>query len=129
MSRRDDPKRALADFEVTEVRERDGILVVAVRGEIDLDTAGELRRRLESRNCNVSPIVLDLSDCAFLDSVGISLIVTASRRADGRGASGFAVVAIPDSQARRTLRLTNVDSRIPVLGSREAALETVRSSR
>ena len=115
-------------FEVTEALERDGIVVIAVRGELDLNTAGELRRRLESRNGGVPPLVLDLSECSFLDSVGIGLIVTASRRADGAGARGFAVVAEPDGQARRTLRLTNVDSRIAVLGSRDAALETVRSS-
>jgi anti-anti-sigma regulatory factor len=72
---------------------------------------------------------LDLTDCAFLDSVGVSLIVRTARQADGEGRGGFAVVAAPDSHARRTLRLTNVDSRIAVLGSREAALETVRTSR
>jgi stage II sporulation protein AA (anti-sigma F factor antagonist) len=117
------------DFEVTEERERDGILVIAVRGEIDLDTAGELRRRLESRDGNLPPLVLDLTGCAFLDSAGVSLIVRTARQADGGGRSGFAVAAAPDSHARRALRLTNVDSRIAVLGSREAALETVRSSR
>jgi anti-sigma B factor antagonist len=110
-------------FEVLE--QRNGAAhVLAVKGELDLDTAGELRRRLSSMDS--VPIVIDLSGCEFMDSTGVALIVTASRRHNGGG--GFAVVAEPGSQARRTLRLTNVDSRIPVLGSLEAALASISAN-
>lgn len=101
---------------------RTGVHVLAVRGELDLDTAGELRRRLASHDGRARATVIDLSECGFIDSTGIGLLVRAWRRASEDGGAGIAIVAAPESQVRRTLRLTNVDSTIPVVGSPEAAL-------
>jgi anti-anti-sigma factor len=109
------------DFEVSETEVR-GKLILSVRGELDLDTAGELRRRLEPRNGTARDAVVDLSGCAFIDSTGISLLVRAFRRAVDGDAGRLVLVATPGGQVRKTLRLTNVDSRIPVFGSLEAAL-------
>ncbi len=115
-------------FEVEERPGMRGVRVLAVRGELDVDTCGELRRRLERRDGGPPPVV-DLSDCGFIDSTGIGLLVRASKRAARDGAAGIVVVASPDSQVRRALRLTNVDSSIPVLGSLDAALGKLREER
>jgi anti-sigma B factor antagonist len=112
-------------FEVRDTVVADGVLMVSVRGELDLDTAGELRRRLGLRSGGTPPRVIDLSECSFIDSTGLSMIVRAYRRANSDGGGGFAIVASPGSQVRHTLRLTNIDSNIPVLGSVEAALGTL----
>jgi len=113
------------NFEVRETVES-GVVVVGVRGELDLDTCGELRRRLEASDARAPVAILDLSECAFIDSTGVSLLVRAFRRAEADGGPGLVVVAAPGGQVRRTLRLTNVDSNIPVLGSLEGALAAVR---
>jgi anti-anti-sigma factor len=115
-------------FEVEERPDMRGVRVLAVRGELDVDTCGELRRRLEPRDGGPPPVV-DLSDCRFIDSTGIGLLVRASRRAASDGAAGIVVVATPGSQVRKALRLTNVDSSIPVLGSLDAALGSAREQR
>lgn len=113
------------DFEVRDVVVEDGVVVTSVRGELDLDTAGELRRRLGAEDGDGRRRVVDLSECTFIDSTGIGLLVRAYRVAERDGDSELAIVATPGGQVRQTLRLTNVDSKIPVLGSIEAALGVV----
>ena len=113
------------DFEVQDVVARNGVLVVAVRGELDLDSVGELRRRMGLRFGDTVPAVIDLSECTFIDSTGLSLLVRACKRAEEEGLSPHIIVALPDSQVRRTLRLTNLDGRMPVMDSRNAAVEAV----
>jgi len=103
-----------------------GVRVLGVSGELDIDTCGELRRHLGSR-AGATPDVVDLSECAFIDSTGVGLLVRASRVAR-EGVSGLVIVAAPGSQVRKTLRLTNVDSAIPVLGSLDAALSMARGN-
>ena len=100
----------------------DGVVVTSVRGELDLETAGELRRRLGSEGDEARRRVVDLSGCTFIDSTGVGLLVRAFRAAERDGNPEFAIIAEPGSQVRKTLRLTNVDSKIPVLGSMAAAL-------
>ena len=114
-------------FEVQEQAEARGVRVVAIRGDLDVDTCAELRRRLEPRD-GAPPAVIDLTDCGFIDSTGIALLVSAARRAGRDGTAGIVVVATPGGQVRRALRLTNVDSTLPVLGSLDAALGTLTES-
>ena len=103
----------------------DGVVVTSVQGELDIETAVELRRLLQSDPDRPARRVVDLSECSFIDSTGIGLLVRAYRLAERDGDAELAIVATPGSQVRDTLRLTNVDSRIPVLGSIEAALGVV----
>ncbi len=44
--------------------------IVTVRGEIDLETAPELERRLLEVAERRMPIVVDLSECRYMDSSG-----------------------------------------------------------
>lgn len=113
------------DFEVMNVTDDSGVRIVAVRGELDLETIGELRRRLPEHFSVTAPAVIDLSECEFIDSTGLSALVRAFRRAEDDGHPGLVIVARPRSQVRKVLRMTNLDSRMPVLDTREAAVEAV----
>jgi anti-anti-sigma factor len=69
------------------VREEDGVVSVAVAGELDLATA----RRLEStiRGAEMARpllLIIDLSQLRFIDSTGLRTIIAAHTRAheDGR---------------------------------------------
>ena len=63
----------------------DGVVVTSVRGELDLETAGELRRRLGSEGDEARRRVVDLSGCTFIDSTGVGLLVRAFRAAERDG--------------------------------------------
>lgn len=55
-----------------------------LRGELDLSTTGDLQRVLDGA-CGCEEILLDLSDLSFIDSSGISLFLTAHKRATADG--------------------------------------------
>jgi anti-anti-sigma factor len=68
------------------VEERGDEVVVRPAGELDLQTAPELRDLIQAvRRDGVERVHLDLSEVSFIDSVGLSMIVSAHQRlaADG----------------------------------------------
>ena len=94
------------EFEVT-VSTDDGVRVVAVRGELDLDTIGELSEVLAADDGPVTTVV-DLRGLTFIDSSGVSGVMSAARRARDAGAR---LVCVPGSpQIRRVFELTGVDT-------------------
>ena len=113
------------EFEVTDQTEANGVRVLSVSGELDLQTVGDLKRMMPERFSVTAPAIVDLTDCEFIDSTGISALVTACRRAEADGHPGLVLVASPGSQVRKVLRLTGLDSHLPVLETREAATESV----
>ena len=92
-------------FEVT-VSTGEGIRVVAVSGELDLDTMGELNEALAGND--VATTVVDLRGLTFIDSSGVSGVLSAARRARDVGER---LVCIPGSQQiQRVFELTGVDT-------------------
>lgn len=55
-------------------------LVLVVIGDVDLAAAPDLRSALHAAARDGRPVLLDLSGCTFLDSVGVGLLLGASRR-------------------------------------------------
>lgn len=113
------------DFEVRDRIDGNGVRVLEVHGELDLQTVDALRRLLPDRVSITAPTVVDLTGCGFIDSSGISALVAAWRRAEADGHPGFVLVAPPGSQVRKVLRLTGIDSHLPVLDTGEAATASV----
>ena len=97
--------RAQPTLAYTERALADGRVVIALHGDLDLATAGSIKSRLLQLVQSPTPeLVIDLSDVEFLDSVGISVLVTAWREADLRNLP-FALASVPE-QARRVLDIT-----------------------
>jgi anti-sigma B factor antagonist len=71
---------------------RDGVLTVAVSGEIDLATGPDVERAIAVAigSDGVSEVRVDLSGVEFLDSSGVALLLKGRRAADERGV-GFRV--------------------------------------
>lgn len=94
-----------------------------MRGELDLSTAPELEGPLEETLASgEGSILIDLSQCEFIDSTGIALIVRAWQRLDG-GENGRAlVICSHNDQVRRVLEITGLELSIPVHMTREEAL-------
>lgn len=105
----------------------DGIRAVAVRGELDMSAAPQLESRLEEALSGPgTSLVLDLTGCEFIDSTGIALIVRTWQRLQESGEGGRLVLCCVDDQVRRMLRLTGVESSIPLHEDRDAAIAALR---
>ncbi len=100
------------------------MFVIAVEGELDMNTATALERELElPPGAAAAPLLIDLSSCEFIDSTGIALIVRAwqARGEDG----GFALCGLGD-QVQRVLDITGIEEAIPTHPSRQQALAQLR---
>ena len=112
-------------FEASTAALEGGVRVVAVRGELDLGTAPELEGPLEEAVGAAEPLLIDLSECEFIDSTGIAMIVRAWQRL-GDGGGGQVVICSANEQVRRVLEITGLAVSIPVHESRDAALAALR---
>jgi anti-sigma B factor antagonist len=102
----------------------DGLHAVSVSGELDQGTAPELRGALaEALGDDLSSVLIDLSDCNFIDSTGLSLLVEAKRRLADE--SRRFAVCCPDDDVRRLLELTGIDQAVGLFNSRDEAITTL----
>ncbi|PRX48594.1 anti-anti-sigma factor [Prauserella shujinwangii] len=105
-------------------REHHGIaLVVRVKGEIDLSTAPEVERHVQDALDSLvppAPLVLDLSEVAFLGSCGLALLASSTERAAARG-TPLRVVA-RQRAISRPVEAVGLDDTLVLHPSLEAAL-------
>jgi stage II sporulation protein AA (anti-sigma F factor antagonist) len=120
-----------APFEATAAQLDDGVRVVAVRGELDLSTASDLEGPLEEAvSSGDASLLVDLSECEFIDSTGIALIVRAWQRLDraaGGDGSGRVVICSDNAQVRRVLEITGLELSIPIHATRDESLSALRA--
>lgn len=104
-----------------EAASTDGLHTIAVAGELDQSTAGELRSALaDALGAPPASVLVDLSDCHFIDSTGLSLLVEAKRGlADEQRSFG---VCCPDADVRRLLELTGIDQAVGLFDTRSEAI-------
>ena len=94
-----------------DTKEREGLVQVSLRGELDLSTADKVEdelRRVEEGGDNL--LVLDLSGLTFLDSTGLRVMVTADQRARKAGRR-LAIVKGPET-VHRVFTITKLDERL-----------------
>jgi len=104
----------------------DEIQVISVRGELDLSTAADLERPLEEvLERGRGPVLVDLSECEFIDSTGIALIVRAQQRLESDGEGRNLLVCSYNDQVRRVLDITGLDVSIPIHRTREEAIASI----
>jgi len=115
-------------FEIS-TSELDGVQVVAVRGELDLGTAPDLKPRLEAALAAGGSVMVDLTECEFIDSTGIALIVRAWQQVDGEdGGRREFVICSEDQQVGRVLEISGLKLSIPVHRTREEGLSALRDA-
>jgi anti-sigma B factor antagonist len=110
-----------------EVREQDGVTVLAPRGPIDVSHALELRDLIAGTIERAgSRLVVDLTDVTLIDSSGVGIFVTAHRQADGAGAQ-FAL-AHPVGPVGRVFEMTRTNKLLRIYPSVEDALAALRGA-
>ena len=108
---------------VTESRP-EGIGVLAVRGELDLNTAPRLEEELRAALDGARSLVVNLADCEFIDSTGVALLVkTWQGLGDGSGSRRL-VLCCPSRQVRRLFEITGLEEQIEIRTDLESAVES-----
>jgi anti-anti-sigma factor len=104
------------------VRERGGIVIAAVEGEIDLSNAGTLRDELTAAVPNTARgLMIDMTGLEFLDSSGVHMLYEVADRLATRQ-QRIAVVLEPHTPPRRAIELSGVEPEAWLHPDRAAAL-------
>jgi anti-sigma B factor antagonist len=87
----------------------DGAAVVMVIGELDLSTAPRLREMLvELADSGTMDVTLDLAAMSFIDSTGVSVLVSGLKRQREMG--GDLTLQSPRASAMKVLEITGLTS-------------------
>jgi len=108
----------------TEVCEDANGIVIYVRGEIDMATAGRLRDAIEPHLGPDQTMVLDLSGVEFMDSQCFHVLLNARSTLTADG--GSLVLRNPSQAARNLLTLVNAE-RFLIIETEERHAETLQS--
>jgi anti-sigma B factor antagonist len=94
--------------------DRNGLVHVALAGELDLSTVAKVQEELRRVEANApATLVVDLSKLTFLDSTGLRCIVTADERARAEGRR-IVIVRGPDA-VQRVFTITRLDDRLEMV--------------
>jgi anti-sigma B factor antagonist len=93
-----------------------GYTVVAVHGDVDLDTAPRLEEALCSAADGAHGLIVDLSATSFFDSSGIHALLRAGSQAGSQGTRLFLVCG-PAGITRKVLEITGVEGLYTLCGT------------
>ena len=111
-----------AEFSEEEIGE--AARLVAVKGEMDISNAGELRTRVaRALGDGIQRLLIDLSEVTHLDSSALAALIEAHQRTSER--RGRLVLVITSAGVRRTIELRGLDGVLVVMGSRAEALSAL----
>jgi len=106
-----------ADFAVTSEL-RGEAATVAVRGEVDVYTAPQLRDELyRVIGDGAKQVVLDLSAMTFIDSTGLGVVVGSLKRV--RESDGDLILRSPSRSTRKVLDITGLSRIVEIQGEPE----------
>jgi anti-sigma B factor antagonist len=116
------PTEDIPQFEISSGPGPDDVYVVRVAGEVDMSHEEELRGELHGAvQADASGIVVDLTECEFIDSSGVrALLLSREEQDPGQGEDRLAVAASSE-QILRILSVMGVDRVIPVRPTVEEA--------
>lgn len=103
-----------------DVQERNGAVVVALAGEIDLQHSPGVRRQLMELMFERRDVLVDLSAVSYMDSSGIASLVEAYQMAR-RNTTRFILVAV-SQPVMRVLQLARLDKVFSLAETLDAAL-------
>ena len=90
-----------------EIREEGGVAIVALSGDVDLESSPKVRGALLDCVGMKRGVLVDMSAVSYIDSSGVASLVEAYQSAR-RDSTRFALVAVSDA-AMRVLELARLD--------------------
>ncbi|MDN3358632.1 STAS domain-containing protein [Actinomadura sp. DC4] len=109
------------DFTVTE----DDIVIMTLRGSLDVATAPKLRDPIVHLiDEGYRRLVLQMGQVDFIDSIGLGVLVGVVRRL--RPLQGALAAAAPSIQTRKVIEITQLSRVLPLYADTETALAALR---
>jgi anti-anti-sigma factor len=96
--------------------QHDDVVIIRLRGEIDLSNAEELQPRLERMVGDAREVAVDLTEIVFIDSRGLRLLHRLATMLAAKGGT-LELIAPPESVARDVLEITRMSDEIPIRDS------------
>jgi anti-sigma B factor antagonist len=100
---------------------REDAAVLIVHGELDLSTVDVLRESLRRDEARAATVVLDLRQLQFIDSSGLSLLVSEQQRAREDGFR-FAIAVGGAPAVQRLFELTGLQGTLTLVEDPEALM-------
>jgi len=107
-----------------ETREEQGVLIVELKGDVDLQTSPDARQALLDGVTRGMPILVDLSGVGYIDSSGVASLVESFQTARKSG-QNLALVAVSEG-ALRVLQLARLDKVFTICDTIEDGLAAVK---
>lgn len=108
------PGADIPQFEISSGPGPQDAYVVHVAGEVDMSHEEQLRTELHRAvEADAKGIVVDLTECEFIDSSGIRVLLLSREEAKQDGSETLAVAASSD-QILRVLGVMGIDQVIPI---------------
>src|SRR3954468_17128605 len=98
-----------------------GLAVVTMRGEHDLSTMPLLRPAFERATAH-SNVLVDLSDCSFIDSTVVTLLIKAEQTVQTRDEELVLVIPPQQRVIARVAEVLHLSECFPIDSSRDVAL-------
>jgi anti-sigma B factor antagonist len=106
-----------------ELLEGGGTCVVSVAGELDLSTAPRFKRTLLAALGNApASVIVDLTECEFIDSSALNILIGARQRLAGDGVSVGLSIVTPSPTIRKVFEITGLATLFAIHPSRAAAM-------
>jgi anti-sigma B factor antagonist len=119
----DSSEELVGSFYISEDVTRDGIVVLAAGGEIDLAASPELRKCIATRmKAGSRRLMLDLSPATFIDSTAIGVIASSAARLNEIGGSLTLVCASGNDRVLHILEIAGMPAVLELHSSRDDAL-------
>ena len=106
-----------------EIREERGVAIVALSGDVDLESSPKVRSALLDCVGLKRGVLVDMSGVSYIDSSGVASLVEAYQTAR-KGSTPFGLVEVSDS-AMRVLELARLDKVFSIHSTLADGLENV----
>jgi anti-anti-sigma factor len=107
-------------FRIERLEAPEGVILLALAGEIDLATSGQFRSVVDEALAAGVSLVADVAEVTFMDSTMLRELLRAHR--DLGGAGNRFILAAPQPPVRRLLELTGTHGLFTVSETREDAV-------
>jgi anti-sigma B factor antagonist len=112
----------IPQFEISSGPGPEDAYVVRVTGEVDMSHEEQLRAELRRAvEADAKGIVVDLTECEFIDSSGIRALLLSRKEKQTQGGSETLAVAASSDQILRILGVMGLDQVIPIRPTVEEA--------
>lgn len=100
------------ELEISRHQDPDGRTVLALRGEVDIESSPRLRTALTEHLAGSAGLVLDVSGAVLIDAAGLRVLTAAQRRSAELGRPAITLRGVRPLFAK-TLHITGLDHLFP----------------